>query len=105
MSIPFKIGYCVNCGVQTWVTNPSNAPLRPMDNTYLVWICLCNDSMAIKTRIGSISLCAACFGLDPDPNDLLENLALNPMSGWTGDETEATRYPNRKIEVIKRFGD
>lgn len=105
MRIPFKVGYCVNCGAQTFVRSPQGAPIKPLLGAQLVWLCLCKEDGSIGTRVGSVSLCKDCEIDKVDCADVEANLIAGENSGFNGDEIELSYFPKRKLELIKRFGD
>ena len=102
---PFKRNHCVDCGNQAMISDFNGRPINGMVGTTLVWVCLCDEEDNVKTRIGSLPICADCDPLTINPDRLIENLLLNPSSGLTSDAPELEMFPNKKIEIIKRYGD
>lgn len=105
MRVPFQVGFCVNCGAQTWVKNAQGAPIKPLVGSKLIWLCLLKDDGSVGTRVGSLTLCNACDPQTVDCDDIVANLAANPLSGCSGDEYEIKAQPVKRIEVIKTFGE
>jgi len=102
--IPFTPGHCVACGQQTFVKSPGGIPIKAMEGTYLIWVCMCDSDGNPVTRIGTVSLCTNCDPLKIEASSLLPNILANQYSGLFETDAELNQ-PIVKIEVIQRFGE
>ena len=102
MSVPFRVGYCVNCGEQAWVRNFRGDLMGALPGTKVCWIVLSDDA-GHECRIGTIMICKDCELDKVDINEVKATLASNPISGVTGDEKEWKILPNMRLELVKEF--
>ena len=102
MSIPFRVGYCVNCGEQAYVSNFRGAPMSPLPGTKLVYLVLYDDT-GDECRVGTLMVCAKCDVSKLVAEDIIKSLFESPASGITGKEIEWGKLPHRRFEVYCEF--
>lgn len=102
MSVPFRVGYCVNCGKQAYARNFRGGLMGAFPGTKVCWIVLSNDA-GRECRVGTIMFCKDCDITKVDIAEIKKTLASNPESGVTGNEPEWVDLPNARLELVKDF--
>jgi len=102
MSIPFRTGYCINCGEQAYAKTFRGSLLAALPGTKLFYIVLSNDS-GVECRVGTLMCCSKCDPLTFDIEKLKQTLFEQPhISGVSGNEPE-WKMPNARIEIVNEY--
>lgn len=103
MSVPFRIGYCINCGEQAYVRNFRGALMGAFPGTKLFYIVLFDD-YGRECRVGTLMACEKCdpatFDLEEIKKSLFESAHI---SGVSGTEPEWKNLPHARIEIVQEF--
>lgn len=103
MSVPFRIGYCINCGAQTYARNFRGALMGAFPGTKLFWLVLYDD-FGRECRVGTLTSCANCdpakFNIEEIKKSLFESAHV---SGVSGNEPEWKNLHHARIEIVQEF--